>query len=321
MPTIYFYPQHISGCDKVHVFKTREKKVVTLDIGALRAKEIILQCPEDKALYSCHELKALTPYRCTFGYDVIVYVGYALFVHCRSEKEIMKELAEKNISISDREISFLGKKFVMYLALAHRESRQRIRRAMAVRGGYILHLDGTCEGDSPHLFSGLDGIAELVLDNVKLPSEKADLLIPFLRQIRQQYGDPIALVHDMGKGILLATGEVFPGKPDFICHFHFLRDIGKDLLEDDYRRIRNRLKKLKIRTSLRQRAKALEKAIGIEDKAVHALKSGINKGEIEVPSFHQMPDLAAFTMIHWAFDTSGQLRGYGFPFDLHHLLF
>ena len=321
MPTIYFYPQHISGCDKVHVFKTREKKVVTLDIGALRAKEIILQCPEDKALYSCHELKALTPYRCTFGYDVIVYVGYALFVHCRSEKEIMKELAEKNISISDREISFLGKKFVMYLALAHRESRQRIRRAMAVRGGYILHLDGTCEGDSPHLFSGLDGIAELVLDNVKLPSEKADLLIPFLRQIRQQYGDPIALVHDMGKGILLATGEVFPGKPDFICHFHFLRDIGKDLLEDDYRRIRNRLKKLKIRTSLRQRAKALEKAIGIEDKAVHALKSGINKGEIEVPSFHQMPDLAAFTMIHWAFDTSGQLRGYGFPFDLAHLLF
>jgi hypothetical protein len=119
-----------------------------------------------------------------FGYDVIVHVGYALFVHCRSEQEIIKELAERNISISDREISFLGKKFVTYLAMAHRESRQRIRRAMAVRGGYILHLDGTCEGDSPHLFSGLDGMTELVLDNVKLPSEKAELLIPFLRQIK-----------------------------------------------------------------------------------------------------------------------------------------
>jgi len=47
---------------------------------------------------------------------------------------------------------------------------------MELRGGYILHLDGTCEADSPHLFSGLDGIAELVLDNVKLPSERADLL-------------------------------------------------------------------------------------------------------------------------------------------------
>jgi hypothetical protein len=321
IPTIYFYPQHISGYDKLTVCKSREKKVVTLDIGAFRAKEIILQCPEDKALYSCHELKALSPYRCTFGYDVIVYVGYALFVHCRSEKEIMKELAERNISISDREISFLGKKFVMYLAMAHRESRQRIRRAMALGGGYILHLDGTCEGDSPHLFSGLDGIAELVLDNVKLPSEKADLLIPFLQQIKQHYGDPIALVHDMGKGILTATGEVFPGKPDFICHFHFLRDIGKDLLEEDYQRIRNRLKKLKIRTSLRQRARALYKAVGEDDRAVRALMAGINKGKIDLFSFHQMPDLAAFTMIHWAFDTSGQLRGYGFPFDLPHLLF
>ncbi|MGB5619869.1 MAG: hypothetical protein WBM78_23725, partial [Desulfobacterales bacterium] len=56
------------------------------------------------------------------------------------------------------------------------------------------HIDGTCEGDSPHLFTGIDGIAQIVLDNIKLPSEKAELLIPFFRQIRQQYGDPIALL-------------------------------------------------------------------------------------------------------------------------------
>jgi len=303
------------------VFKTREKKVVTLDIGAFRAKEIILQHREDKVLYTSGELKALAPYRCTFGYDVIVYVGYALFVHCWSDQEITKALAERNISISDREISFLGKKFVTYLAMAHRESRQQIRSAMAGRGGYILHLDGTCEGDSPHLCSGLDGMTEIVLDNVKLPSEKAELLIPFLRQMKQQYGDPVALVHDMGKGILIAVGEVFPGKPDFICHFHFLRDIGKDLLEEHYQRIRNRIQKLNIRTLLRQRAKALEKAMGVNDKAVQALKAGIHKGETEICSFHPMPDLVAFTMIHWAFDTSGQLKGYGFPFDLPHLVF
>lgn len=307
--------------DQLNVFKTREKKVVTLDIGAFRAKEIILRRPEDQVLYTSHELKALTPYRCTFGYDVIVYVGYALFVHCWGDREITKALAERNISISDREISFLGKKFVTYLAMAHRESRQRIRSAMAVRGGYILHLDGTCEGDSPHLCSGLDGMTELVLDNVKLPSEKAELLIPFLRQIKQHYGDPLALVHDMGKGILIAVGEVFPGKPDFICHFHFLRDIGKDLFEEPYQRIRTRIQKLNLRTLLRQKAKALEKAMGANDKAVQALKVGFNKGEGEISSFYQIPDLVVFAMIHWTFDTSGQVMGYGFPFDLPHLVF
>ena len=320
-PTLYFAPEEGGDLDQLNVYKTREKTVVTLDIGAFRTKEIVLQRPEENLLYTSHELKALTPYRCTFGYDVIVYVGYALFVHCWSDQEIRKALAERNISISDRGISFLGKKFVTYLAMAHRESRQQLRRAMAVRGGYILHLDGTCDGESPHLCSGLDGMTEIILDNVKLPSEKAELLVPFLRQIKQHYGDPLALVHDMGKGILLAVEEVFPGKPDFICHFHFLRDIGKDLFDEPYQRIRNRIQKLNLRTMLRQKAKALEKAMGANDKAVQALKAGINKGEMELSSFHRMPALVAFTMIHWAFDTSGQLKGYGFPFDLPHLVF
>ena len=304
------------------MLKTREKKVVTLDVGPLRAKETVLRSLADGTIYTSQDLKALAPQRCTFGYDVLVHVGYALFVHCRGEQEIIKELAARNISISDREISFLGKKFVSYLAVAHRESRQQIRKAMQGRGGYILHLDGTCEADSPHLFSGLDGITELVLENVKLPSERAALLIPFLRQIKRQYGDPIALVHDMGKGILSAVETVFPGKPDFICHFHFLRDIGKDLLEDEYQRIRNRLKKHRIRSSLRQMARSLESAVGKDRKAMETLHAGMSKGDdTDLSSFGKMPALAAFALIHWAFDTSAQLNGYGFPFDRPHLLF
>jgi len=273
-------------------------------------------------IYRSRELQSLAPPRCTFGYDVIVYVGYALFVDCRSGQEIIEELAARNISISDREISFLGKKFLTYLALAHRESLKEIRKAMQRRGGYILHLDGTCEADSPHLFSGLDGIAELVLDNVKLPSERADLLVPFLKQVKQQYGDPIALVHDMGKGIRLAVETVFPGKPDFICHFHFLRDIGKDLLEEEYRRIRNRLKKHKIRSTLRQMAKRLEKAAEKDPETMPALHAAIKAPDkVQLSALSEMPALAAFAMIHWIFDISAQLNGYGFPFDRPHLLF
>ena len=48
---------------------------------------------------------------------------------------------------------------------------------------------------------------------------------------------------DMGKGLLTAIEDIFPGVPSLICHFHFLRDLGKDLLESDYRTLRNGLKK------------------------------------------------------------------------------
>ncbi|MCK5784626.1 MAG: transposase [Desulfobacterales bacterium] len=318
-PTIKFYPQ-ISDCSAdLKVLKSREKNVATLDIGPFRAEETILHNGNGR-VYHSEQLRALTPYRCTYGYDVLVYVGRALFIHSRNEQQIIEDLGKKNVEISPRQIGFLGKKFIVYLAIAHQQSRQQLKQEMVSRGGYILHLDGTCEGDSPHLFTGIDGIAQIVLDNIKLPSEKAALLIPFFRQIKQQYGDPIALVHDMGKGILSAVNAVFKGIPDFICHFHFLRDIGKDLFEKEYAKIRNRLRKHKIRPLLRQRIKALEKVIGDDPRAVCTLAAGIDSGCIDPAVMDKMPAIAAYAMIHWTLDTS-ELEGYGFPFDCPHLIF
>ena len=295
--------------------------MVSLDIGPFHAVETVLVSSGNSSVYHSQQLRCLTPQRCTYGYDVLVYVGYALFLHNCSEGQIIEKLARRNISISQREIGFLGKKFIAYLAIAHQQSRQRLKAHMALRGGYVLHMDGTCEGDSPHLFTGMDGIAQIVLDNIKLPSEKAELLIPFLRQIKRQYGGPIALVHDMGQGILSAVKTVFKGIPDFICHFHFLRDIGKDLFETDYSKIRSRLTKHKIRGVLRQKAKALEKIINDDPKAVRQLRLSLDNGQMGPSLIKSMPALAAYTMIHWAFDASDQLDGYGFPFDCPHLIF
>lgn len=292
--------------------------MITLDIGSFRAKETILH-GTDGSLYHSKQLRALTPYRCTYGYDVLVFVGRALFAHNRNEQQIVEDLAKRNVLIPPRQVGFLGKKFIAYLAIAHQQSRQRLKQVMASRGGYILHFDGTCEGDSPHLFTGIDGIAQIVLDNIKLPSEKAELLIPFFRQIKQQYGEPIALVHDMGKGILSAVNTVFKGVPDFICHFHFLRDIGKDLFEEEYAKIRNRLKKHKIRPLLRRKIKALEK-IGDDPQIVDSLSTGIDSGLIDCEKVSGISAMAAYAIVNWVFDTS-ELEGYGFPFDCPHLIF
>ena len=295
--------------------------MLTLDIGPFRAVETVLVNSSDGSVYHSQQLRSLTPYRCTYGYDVLVYVGYALFVRCCSEGRIIEELAHRNVSISQREIGFLGKKFIAYLAIAHRQSRLRLKEHMALRGGYVLHLDGTCEGDSPHLFTGIDGIAQIVLDNIKLPSEKAELIIPFLRKIQQQYGKPIALVHDMGKGILSAVKAVFKDVPDFICHFHFLRDIGKDLFETEYSKIRTSLKKHKIRGVLRQNAKALEKFIDQDAQEVSQFSCELDNGQMAPSFLKPIPAVAAYAMIHWVFEISDQLEGYGFPFDCPHLIF
>lgn len=93
-----------------------------MDIGVFQVKEVILGFPNEKILFTSPQLRALVPTNCTCGFDVIVYVSMSLFVHCRNGREIVKDLASRDIFISEREIGYLGRKFVIYLALALRKA-------------------------------------------------------------------------------------------------------------------------------------------------------------------------------------------------------
>ena len=318
-PMLSFYPE-IENCPacntRLHVQKTTGlNTVATMDIGAFSAKETVLYCPNGHGTFRSQQLRSLVPMGGTFGFDIIVKVGLLLFVHSRSNLEVMAELAARNVFVSEREISFLGRKFIIYLALAHRQIRPALRELLTAGGGYILHVDGTCEGDSPNLFCGLDGLSKLVLDAVKIASERKDELVPFFRSIKEQYGEPRALVHDMGKGIVNAVEEVFPDTPDFICHFHFLRDIGKDLLTDEYRSLQKRLRKLKIRPALRRQAKYLEKKIDPAGHDIGGIIQSLQSGNRQAAQFDHAPTIMAYALIHWIFDCPSQSNGYGFPFD------
>jgi hypothetical protein len=231
------------------------------------------------------------------------------------------ELERNNVPISPSEIAYLARKFITYLALAHKESRERIRNFMNLQGGYILHLDATCDGDSPHLMSGLDGMSQIVLDNIKIPSEKAERIIPFLRDIKGLYGNPRALVHDMGVGILGAVREVFPDTPDYICHFHFLRDIGKDLFGKEYDKLRARLRKAGIQGILRKRAREFKQVIDANPSLVDAFQEGLKTKSLRGPLIGQIPVITAYSLVLWALEGKNEGQGYGFPFDQPHLAF
>ncbi len=192
---------------------------------------------------------------------------------------------------------------------------------MSSQGGYILHLDGTCEGDSPHLITSIDELSKLVLGNIKLPSENAAQLIPFLRKIKLDYGNPIAMVHDMGSAILNAVKEVFPGIADYICHFHFLKDIGKDLFGDDYATIRRHLKTHAIRTHLRKTAKNLKKAIDTDSESTDCFDHYLKNKPLHEPKIPLTPIVTAYLIIVWCLEAKADSHGFGFPFDRPHFDF
>jgi hypothetical protein len=174
-PELHFSPVKTTcSCGaKLTVLKTWEKRVATLTIGHFKAVETQKVCHQCAVVYRSEELRNLSPYRGQFGFDIIEYIGKALFVECRSELAVQADLAVKNIAISTSEITFLGKRFILYLALAHKQSSDALKNYMSSKGGYILHMDGTCEGDSrnvepPHLFSCIDAVSDIVLARICL---------------------------------------------------------------------------------------------------------------------------------------------------------
>ena len=325
-PLLSFRPtrDHCPDCHALlQVQKTRTKTLSTLHVGRFTAREILLHCGhcQNQTIYPAEELGRLAPAGCIFGYDVLILAGRRLFLEHRRTAEIVEELRTLNVRISASEVEYLGKKFVVYLALAHRQSAPRLKKVMRAQGGYILHLDGTCESGGPMLMSSLDSISEIVLGNVKVPSEKAAEIIPFLEEIKHRYGVPLAAVHDMGAGILAAVKKVFPHTLDFICHFHFLRDVGKDLLEQDYDALRQRLRKHALTEKLLDQARRLKAAIDEQPGLVESFCQSVQAGSLPAKQMDRFPLLCAYSLIQWALEGKTQGEGYGFPFDRPHVEF
>lgn len=325
-PTLPFRPAQ-SDCPDcrapLQVYKTQSKTVHTLHLGCFTAHETLLHCEhcQNDRIYASEELSRLAPSGCTFGYDVLIFVGQALFLRHRRAEEIIEDLQARHIRLSPSEVGYLARKFVVYLALAHRQSAPDLKEAMHTQGGYILHLDGTCEGGGPMLMSSLDALSEIVLGNVKVPSEKTEQVSSFLKEIKSRYGVPVAVVHDMGAGILRAVKEIFEGVPDFVCHFHFLRDLGNDLLESDYDAIRQRLRKHGLTDKLLQQARRLKTAIDQQPGLVESFYETIQGNCLPKDKLEIFPLLCAYSLIQWALEGKTDGQGYGFPFDRPHVQF
>lgn len=284
-------------------------------LGPFVAHDTVRQCPSCQSTGGSEALINLVPARCNVAYDVLVYVGLALFKRHRTTNEVSAELRDRNVHISASEIAWLGRKFITALAMAHRLAKPRLQQTMRLAGGYILHLDATHDGDAPALMTGLDGISSIVLDNIKLPSERSDFIIPFLQKLKADYGTPGACVHDMGVGIIKAVAEVFPGVPDFICHFHFLRDIGKDFLEPAYGKLRKILRGFAASSQLHAIAREARQAISAQDNPdsatlAHCLSDGTMPDNPTLASH-----VLAYTLCLWALQGKHCGDGYGFPFD------
>ena len=319
------------GCRKcqqpLHVRLTRRRSVSTVLYGKFLAIERQGYCPhhEDLAPARSRQLSRIVAAGCNMGYDLIARVGLARFLECRQCEEIQAALSQQaGLVVSVRTISELSQKFVAYVQAVHRESSQLLRTEMRNRGGYILHIDGTCEEGSRVLLVCLDSISQQVLESRKISSENAEEVEQVLREVRRHWGCPLAIVHDLRKSLFTASEKVFPGVAQFVCHFHFAADVGKDLLSSHVDRLRSLFRRTKVRPKLRALCRSLKKFAVAEASGEHVLSS-----ILDVQSTQELRNLSTpeavkgtvHTLASWVLAYSAGGDGYGFPFDLPYLTF
>lgn len=305
-PDLSFYPE-IEICPdcqrNLKVYKTTTRKVFTLHIGCFFAKETLLYCGACKAnnIYRADELSRYIPANSNYGYDIIIYIGEAMFIKHLQAVEIQILLKkEYNVPVSISEIEYLSKKFIVYIAEIQEKYNFKIVDCMKNNGGYILHLDALGGTGGDRLISGLDSISDIVLNNSKIESENSIFIKPFLKKIKNDFGEPLAIVQDMGRGIMKAVEDIFDDPLILICHFHFLRDIGKDLLKDNNAILKKRVQYFNIRVELRSCAKE----VGI-------IYANNNQTDDKYNNF--LTNL--YIIIAWILDWKSSSDGYGFPFD------
>ncbi len=298
----------------LYVKKTIERQVSTLHVGPFVAHETVMHCGNCSAgVLHSGELAKLVPPGGNFGYDLIVYAGRSMLLKHRTAEETVKDLGACNVKIASRTVHELAARFVACLGIAHLEAAPAVSELFKLNGGYILHLDSTSRKGSVKLLTGIDELTGLVLLSVKLRSETGDQVARFLERIVDLYGPPLAISCDMAAAIRCARLKVLCGIPVFICHFHFLRDAGKDMMNSDYQLFRRLFDKHDIRGKIKRLEQTCEPHLTAH---ADAIEQALAKTTTPEQQWAKLPVEAQFALlVSSAAAAEHQGDGLGFPFD------
>jgi hypothetical protein len=260
------------------------------------------------------------------GYDVMVFVGRERFVHHRQREEIQAALrAQHGVVLSTGEISMLCRDFLVYLEALHHQRAAELRTVLAQDGGWPMHIDATGEDGQGTLLAVYAGWRGWVLGSWKIPTERADAILPRLHQVAERFGPPCAIMRDLGRAMIEASRDFVAQRgldiPVLGCHFHFLKDIGKDLLEPGHDQLRALFRRFNVRGHLRALARDLGRHLGTQ---IDTARTQLERWLSESAQGHALPDgtrgiAVVRALAQWTLDYPADGRDEGFPFDLPYL--
>jgi len=198
---------------------------MSLQYGSIAALEVLLYCP-NQCMWS-HDSQAIRIYRSQalaqlvapqqrYGFDVLAKVGILRYLECRQRQEIQEVLEnDYDLHLPDGTIQELIVRFADMMTALHEHHMDRLRQMLEASGGYILHVDGTCEEGSQIHFACLIEPGPIVLWSAKIASENALQICEVLQEVETRFGRPIATMADLSGAIHKAVLNQWPSIPFF----------------------------------------------------------------------------------------------------------
>jgi hypothetical protein len=168
-----------------------------------------------------------------FAYDVVEEVVRLRYVQLRQREEVRTDLAAKGVRMSSGSVSNLSWEGLAGLQCLHVQHAGQLAEHYR-RKAFVLHMDGTREGGDWTHFVLREGLTGHVILSRKIRSEHSADIEKILREVKSRYGTPDCIVSDMSAAICNAVEAVFRSVPHRLCHYHFLKAIGKVMLGDDH---------------------------------------------------------------------------------------
>jgi hypothetical protein len=241
VPVRYFRPElHVCprcGAPLQRRATVLDKLLITLE-GRFRLISLSyrcsrVRCPNHQARFVSSEPARLSLTGLSFGFDVIVQIGWWRFWEHRTLDELWA-LARRRFPVSRRQIMYLIVDFLCLLKAAQ-PARIAAHQAFYARHGLVLSIDAMqSEKGNDVLYMVRELQQDLTLQAVKVSNQRAETIrVKVLEPVKALGFRIRGIVSDAEDALHRAGREAWPGRPHHACHFHALRDAGKPLYEAD----------------------------------------------------------------------------------------
>jgi hypothetical protein len=308
------------------VQKTRRRQVVTLKYGTFQAREVVRDkktADGQKEVARSSQLAQIVAPGCRYGFDVVALVGWESFVLGRRIREMQYDLQERSpaIDLPASSLDALRRRFLFYLGQVHRRAAPALRDVVHQAQDATWLIDGTLEPGTAVFFGIQDARTGILLGCWKIPTENADDIAPCLQQAAREYGPPQRVLHDLNSAMSLACERALEKTPHGVCHFHFARDVGEDLLTVPQNALSSRLRRLKLQVRMREQRKSQTEWLRQNPQAALILQQ-LLRGEPCAGGWTETLSKEVLLAFHfWMLDFAADGGRQGFPFDPYFLYF